>query len=281
MMASFSRPLDNYPLMRTRSIEKVRDSYAQIYARPAITPGNGVKAFSAAVNHLKLQDVGLLYATYGAPVRLEFPESNFFMQLFPIRGNGEIICRKTSVLTTSENSTTIPTDACWQANYDFDYEHLLLKIDARALTKKLASLTGATINKPLRLDLQQSSKGTAAVLLRDYFLYLVDKLSAASPAMPAWALAQHEQLMMTLFLCCHQHNYSHLFGLEAPDAALSQVRRAEEYIEANWQQSITIEDLTEITGVSAFSLFRSFKRHRGYSPLTFASQVRSRRKSRH
>jgi transcriptional regulator GlxA family with amidase domain len=62
---------------------------------------------------------------------------------------------------------------------------------------------------------------------------------------------------------------------EAADAAPWQVRQAEEYIEANAGRAVTLEELAEATGVSTLSLFRTFKRSRGYSPLEFAERVRS------
>ena len=68
-----------------------------------------------------------------------------------------------------------------------------------------------------------------------------------------------------MFLCGHRHNYSRLLEQDVPDAALVQVRRAEEYIEANAQRAI-----------SAFALFRAFRKSRGYSPMEFANQVRLR-----
>ena len=40
---------------------------------------------------------------------------------------------------------------------------------------------------------------------------------------------------------------------------------------------ITLEDLAQVSGVSAFSLFRSFKGSRGLSPMEFVNQVRLRR----
>lgn len=79
-----------------------------------------------------------------------------------------------------------------------------------------------------------------------------------------------------MFLCAHRHNYSHLLEENTADAAPWQVRKAEEYIDANWQQPITLKDLAEVTGVSALSLFRTYKRARGYSPLEYAMRVRSR-----
>jgi len=84
---------------------------------------------------------------------------------------------------------------------------------------------------------------------------------------------------MVMFLYANRHNYSHLLEAQPPDSALSQIRHAEAYIDANAHRAITLEELAEVTGVSALSLFRSFKRHRGYSPLAFLSQVRSQSKT--
>ena len=79
---------------------------------------------------------------------------------------------------------------------------------------------------------------------------------------------------MTLFLLGNQYNYSYLLETEPADSALRQVMRAEEYIAANLHQAITLEEIAAISGVSAFSLFRSFKKCRSYSPLEFASRLR-------
>jgi AraC-like DNA-binding protein len=80
---------------------------------------------------------------------------------------------------------------------------------------------------------------------------------------------------MVMFLCGHRHNYSHLLEQEAPDPAPSQVRKAEDYIAEHCQQAISLEDLARVSGVSGFSLFRSFRKTRGYSPFELASRLRS------
>jgi transcriptional regulator GlxA family with amidase domain len=51
---------------------------------------------------------------------------------------------------------------------------------------------------------------------------------------------------------------------------------AEQYIEANWDKPVTIEELVALTNVSARALFKSFSTFRGYSPMTFAKSVRLR-----
>ena len=81
---------------------------------------------------------------------------------------------------------------------------------------------------------------------------------------------------MVMFLQANRHNYSQLLEQKPRHCASLQVDRAEAYIEANWRRAITLESLAEISGVSAFSLFRSFKNNRGYSPMEFLRRVRLR-----
>ena len=50
--------------------------------------------------------------------------------------------------------------------------------------------------------------------------------------------------------------------------------RAERYIEAHWDEPITIEDMVSATGASARSIFRAFKKSRGYSPFQFVKELR-------
>ena len=52
------------------------------------------------------------------------------------------------------------------------------------------------------------------------------------------------------------------------------MRRAEQYIEANWNRAITVEALAAATSVSARSLFYSFRAARGCSPMDFVKRLR-------
>ena len=210
------------------------------------------------------------------PVQIEFPATGFFCQLFPIRGKGDLMIGRTSATLTAGGVALIPADAGVSGKYSDDYEYLVLRINACKLTEKLAALTGAAINEPLRIEPQQNWRHPASQMLQQYIPLLVDTLSDGNPPFPEWWIAQTEQLLMTLFLCGHRHNYSHLLEQDAPDAAARQVRRAEEFIVANAERAVTLEELAEVTGVSGFSLFSAFKKHRGYSPMEFVAQIRPR-----
>jgi transcriptional regulator GlxA family with amidase domain len=67
-----------------------------------------------------------------------------------------------------------------------------------------------------------------------------------------------------------------LFELEPRNAAPWQIRRAEEFIEANWSRPINMQQLTAATGINARSLFRAFQRSGRGSPMAFLRTVRLR-----
>ena len=54
------------------------------------------------------------------------------------------------------------------------------------------------------------------------------------------------------------------------------MRRAEEYIEANWDKPIGLEAIAAASGVGIHSLSKNFRRNRGYGPMDFVKQVRLR-----
>jgi AraC-like protein len=270
------RPLHNFPLIRSRDVEEVRSCIARFYGKPVLVPARRAQGFDAIINACQFRNIGICYSTFGADIGFEFPPAGLFSQLFPIRGTGEATCGQTSFGLIAGAGVVIPPDTSHNSNISADYEHLVLRINPRALTEKLVAMTGATITEPLLMDARQRSKHPAAQMLEQYLPLLVDTLSGAISPFPDWWIAQIEQLLMTLFLCGHRHNYSHLLEQDPRDTAPRQIRQAEEYIEANAKRAISLEELADITGVSAFSLFSSFKKHRGYSPLEFLSQVRSR-----
>lgn len=264
--------------MRTRSIEEVRETLARIYARPVLTPAPGVTALDARMNYCPMNNTWLYYRRYGADVHLEFPETAYFLEVLPLRGHGDLSIGNTTIGVGPGSGVIISPNMSWQFRCTADYEHLALKIDARALARKLEAMTGTPVDRQLQIEAQQDPPLPQAKILTRYIHSLVDTVSTAEPAtpLPAWWAAQTEQLLMTMVLCCSRHNYSHLLDEEPPEAAPAEVRRAEDYIAANWHRPIALEELAAVSGVSAFSLYRSFRKYHGCSPLEFLAQFRSR-----
>ena len=263
--------------MRTSSIEEVRDTLGRIYAKPVLTPIHSAKTLDAVMNYCTMKDLRLYYRRYGASVRLEFPETGYLLQIIPLRGSGELTAGKTTIALAPGSTAIISTDMSWELDCSADYEHITVRIDAGALTQRLETLTGVSIDEPVRMALPQGSENPAATLLPRYINSLVNTVSGAgqNEPLPGWWVTQTEQLLMTMVLCCNRHNFSHLLEGEASMGAVAEVRRAESYMEANWRNPISLQDIAVAAGVSELSLFRSFRQYRDYSPLEFLARIRA------
>lgn len=269
----WTRPLDRFPLADTCDLDEMRAVFAHMYTRPTIQLMGRNGTFRTIINCVQISDIKLNYGLYTEDLRMEFPETEFVSQMFPIVGKGEAVVGSTSVAIAADYSAVISASEPLNIAINAGYERLVLRINSTALTNKLSALTATSINGPLKFQPASNDTRPAAKALRDHFFFLVDKLNT-SAELPKLVLAEFEQTLMVMFLHANQHNYSYLLERASRQSAPRQVRQAEEYIEANWQQAITLEGLAEVTGVSALGLFRSFKKIRGYSPMEFANRVR-------
>ncbi|MGA3138286.1 MAG: AraC family transcriptional regulator, partial [Xanthobacteraceae bacterium] len=214
---------------------------------------------------------------YGRGVTALYPENNFVFQAFPVRGRGEITIGKGASPLVPGRGVIVSPGMNFAITLNDNYEHLVLVISAPALARKLTALTGAAVTDPLRFAPVQVDRSPTAKMLRDHFFFLVDRLNAC--AVPRLVLTEFEQALMVMFLHAHRHNYSHLLEELSPEAGAWQVRCVTNYIEAHGhaQEPLTLENLSSITGESAPSVFRAFKKTHGVSPLRFANQVRLRK----
>ena len=268
-------PLHRSPHFHTTKIRAAEEALGRLFIKPSIEIIGPAKNFRATLRNRQLQHIGISYSKYAA-ARITLPETSNYSQVFPIGGGGEFLVANTSVLMTADNGVAPSPGMVIGSNFKTPYEQLTMRIDPGALTRKLAAIRDAPLGAPLQMNPIQDFTRPAARSLRDLFLFFVAELDAADEPLPPLAMVEWEQALMVAFLCGNRHNYSHLFEGEPRNIAPWQVRRVEEFIEANWNQPIRIEDIAAVAGASARSIYRAFRHSRGYSPMTFVRQLRLR-----
>jgi len=250
------------------------DALARVYAKPKLFLERGTKEVDAALNYHQMKDIALGYTRYGTGMILAYPESDFTLQTFPICGKGGATIDRFALPVGPCRGIALSPGMRVTIKLNISYEHFFLVINTQALANKVAAITGISVHSPLKLEPIRDDARPAAKALREHSLFLINKMSTSVAPIPDVILAEFEQTLMVMFLYANRHNYSNLLEWAFPDVGPWQIRRAEEYIEANWQKPISLEDLAEVTGISALGLFRSFRKTRGYSPMEFANQVR-------
>jgi AraC-binding-like domain len=257
-----TRPLGNFPHIRTRHAEDLREAFELVYSKPTLQFFDRATPLDATFNDCWLSQVGVGYFSCGTPLGMEFAHTDCHLLIFPIAGKGEIVVGKTTAPLTPNRAATISGEMSHSRKYSADYEHLSLRIDSATLIQKLRAMTGAAIDRPLQIHPALNFKRPATQLLRRYFILLVNEIGASTTPLPSWMQSQIQQMLMVMFLYANQHNYSHLLEQPSPVAGASQARHAEEYIAANRDRSIDFEDLATVAGVSTLSLIRASKKVR-------------------
>ena len=273
-----SSPLDSFPIIKSRDIEEVREAVARCYGARRFDVPRNLEGFDVRANHWQSRNIGLSYCRYGAPVQLEFPAANFFRQQICLRSGSGIRIGRIEGRVTNEESWVVPPETSINVVFAPDFEQLVLRIETDALLNKLTALIGRTPSR--KLIFGHSTRVNAAAIgnLRRMLTFFAAELDSMDSEMgPSLAVAELEQALIVSFICNNPHNYSAFLHDRTRPAASWQVRRAEEYIEAHWDQPITIEELARVTSASARSLFHQFKRSRGQSPMGFVKEVRLKR----
>lgn len=266
--------LARYPLFRTKNPMQVEQGLIQTYGTRNFELPDGSDNFGAAANKLQLTRVGISYCQYNNPVRLEFPEAGYVRQQFVLRGRGASIIRGNHTpIDPSISFITAPN-----TEIDFEYgagfEQLVLTITTDALVKQLEHIVGQAGRQALdfsgSIDLQKPTGRRLRRLLN----YFIRELDAEPTDIPQPLLLEIEDAIITAFIMGYSDSLRETLAHRTASIAPWQVKRAEEYIVANWQEAITIADLAEHAGVSARSIFKAFKNARGYSPMDFVKNVR-------
>jgi AraC-like DNA-binding protein len=272
-----TKPLDTFPIIRSRDSEEVRDALMRSYGAGGLDFPDGIGGLDLRINHWQSRHIGLSYCSNGARVQLDFPDASFFRQQFSLRGSADIKINRTSQQVTRNETFVVPPDTLVNADYGSDFEQFVLRISRDVLLTKLAALIDAVPRHKLEFEPTKHVNGSAVESLRRIVMFFATELDSSGPSgLPPLALAELEQAVIVSFLTSNANNYSALLDQQARPAASWQVRRAEEYIEAHWNQPITMEALADATSASARSIFYHFKQSRGQSPIAVVKGVRLR-----
>ena len=267
--------LERYSIVDTRDVEKMHAVLAQAFGARSFDLPHGAEGFSGKAQHAQMGRVGLSYCHYGAHVEVSFPEADYSRVQIGLTGLAETGLSRSSHTISDRQSCVIPPHAEVKAQFGKGFSQLVLRVDNAALNEKLTALLGTRPGARLSFDTGVDWTGAEASRLRRLVLYIADEI-ANDAGLTDLLLSQFEQTLIAAFLCLNRHNFREMLDRPSGSVAPWQVRRVEAYIEANWNKALTIEKLSEEAGTSARSIFATFNRTRGYSPMAFLKSVRLR-----
>lgn len=269
-------PLQRFPVFKTSDPEEFRDALLTRFGATRAEPKSSA-GFLAKGNLVQLQSIGFVYGACNSAASVNYPEADRFRLLTAVTGRGQATIGGKTVGLDAHQSCIVSPGQCTSLAIDAGHDWFNLRINPCAFERKLACLLGAPPSGKLEFAPAVNRDDPQVRNLWRLVQFFSEQLDATTEQLPALALRELEQAILVAFLCANRHTFSHLLDREEKDAVPFQVRRAEEFIEAHWDQAITIESLVEQTGVGARAIFRAFQQCRGYSPMAFARTIRLKR----
>lgn len=267
--------LSGFPALRSGDLDEIREWLRPQFAVQRVDVPGRRRRFVVRINQCRLASMGLTYIDYGVPFVAELQQIDTFVQGLPLSGSGEANWNGESLeVRPALGGVFGGPGSIAKLAYDEDFTHLILNIHPAALTHRLSLLLDRPIDPPLRL----TGRGSPAMFARQLRLltFLAQEIEHSRNHLPDPVIAEIEDAIIVNYLLGSEHNYSRFLAGNGHSVAPWQVKRAVDYIEQHWDEPITIDLLTRITGTSARSLFQLFKRTHDVSPMVYLSQVRLR-----
>ncbi len=266
--------LDRFPVVDTNSCDEMRHILIQHCGVRDFDRRQNGKIFRGLANCLVLKNLDLSYGALSADVGATFPGNEFVRQQIILSGRNLITIGHSRFHGSVDSASIIPARADFRCEFCENFSHVFLRVRTNALRSKLVALAGNPVGRNIEFAAgfaRQTSEQLKLLRLIDFFISELDRPGAS--ANDLW-LAEFEQLLMVSFLVANAHNFSPLLQSKAGNAAPWQVRIVEDYIEAHWNRPISIEELSEATGVGVRNMFLTFKKVRGYTPMLFLQRIR-------
>lgn len=265
-------PLRRFNVLRARDPDELTSRLVPLYAVSKLDLPRSKFRFDAVLNHHKLRELALSYARYGAPVQITMSNTDFYTQGFGVRGYGEATTDGRLFKIAAGQGGSAGPGATALLDYRANFEHVFLKIPPQALNRKLAAMLGNPPGRPLKLTGEYDQAALAAQYR--FLCFVISEIDRSPEGLPQLLLDEFEQALIVAYLCANLNNYSDLLSAKSAAASPWQVKRAIDYIEANWERPLTVEALASATETSVRSLFATFRKARGCSPMAFVRRVR-------
>lgn len=264
-------PLASRGVLRATDRDGLAESLWDKYGARLTGVGQDASPFLAVANRAQVGGVTLHYCRYDTPVEIQFSDMAGIRQMLCLSSHGRISAAGRQVEINADATTIVPSGS-FQASYGAGYQHIVTQFDEAALRRKAEAIVGHCLPGPMVLPTLVALPTRSRVRSQEITQALARILATEDDIdMP---LAEMGQALSSAFLVENLVGFADRLAEAPKSAAMAAVRVLEDYIQANWNQPLTVEDIAAACGVSVRSVFARFKQHRGIAPLAYLRDIR-------
>ncbi|MEW5420560.1 AraC family transcriptional regulator [Amorphus sp. 3PC139-8] len=270
-------PLDRFRLFKSTDLDEARTFVARTFCDHRLAVTRAGAGLDACHNHVRGAQLSLNYIRYGADVAIEPGElGSFYLFQIPVSGGSTIRHGRRELTTTCQRASVLNPDRHTAMRWHEGCEKILIQVDKNALSRLVETLSGHSLSGPVRFDPEIDFARPELARWRAHVCALFaaadDGRAFAKSAVPFQRLLEDE--LLSAFVIHQPGNARHLLADERRVARPRHVKRALDYIRANLDAPIGLDEIAEAAGVTGRTLQLAFRESFGMSPLAVARRER-------
>lgn len=266
-----SLPLDRYPLVRSRSLDEVRQLYSST-STPARVEAEGREPFECRLNYAAVGPLAIspIWLRSGIVGVAEAPLDSYFLSLAAAGAAEHVHGARSAVVVAQQSGVCASPSMAPTVRLQSGYRGVQVKIERSAMEAALESLLGAPARGPLLFDAGFAATSGFGAGARRFVDFLIAELDHDSDALRIPSVANRWLEGFLFHMILSQPN-NHSEQLHAPPVAAEPryLRRVEDYLAGHALQPVTLAELATLTGMSVRAIQSGFRRWRGCTPMEF------------
>jgi AraC-like DNA-binding protein len=269
-------PLLKYRQFESHSVDEVRDRIGRSYCPHKLQPTKRIGRLNACYHRAPLINTSINFLRYGAEVEID-PGAlrSFYLLEIPLSGSACVRFRDHDAVSGPDRalivSPTTPFTSIWSA----DCAQIMVKVDRMALEKYVMNLLDRPLAEPIEFEPELKLSSDAGARCRRMLSYIVSEIEESEDFLGNRMLAMEvERSLMAYLVHCQPNTYTEALAATAAPAAPRYIVKAIEFMRANLDRVISIDDLAAETGVGARALHEGFKRFRATTPMAMLRSMR-------
>lgn len=277
--AAFAR----HRLFQTSELDEAREKVARVFCDHRLQVTGRQQRLDTEMCFRQIGGIGIGRMRYGASVSIDPGRlENFALIQMPLSGVETVEHGKHTIRSDAGVASVLSPTLSLKMHHDCGTEKIFVRINRESLERCCRQILGGDIRQPIEflpeMSLYDARSGPWVRLIQ----WLCNEIShqdgeAGSMLDSTLFAAQVEQMVITTLLFSQPHNYHQRITDPRPSIAPYFIKRAEQFIDDNAQEPLTIGDIAEHAGVSTRSLFSGFRKYRDTTPMQYLKDVRMRR----
>ncbi|WP_321390239.1 AraC family transcriptional regulator [Emcibacter sp.] len=231
----------------------------------------------ATLSHKQIEKISFNYLYFGEEVVVSATKpANYYHLQFILDGECGVQTGYGNFTATRDTAVIVNPFHPESFFYSEDCRKIIVRIEKERLDAFMTELIGSPIRKPVEFGskVDMSSENVAS-LYRLVSFFCQELNSSHSSLLESDHLSTPvETLFLRAFLQAIPNNYSHMLSHMGPHAVPISIRKVDRFIHENLTEDITMNDLTDVSGLSIRVLYKTFERYKHMAPMAYLKKVR-------